>query len=108
NMSMFTGLPPRDHGATWAAFSEPETTPLRDLVARSFTPREPERMLAARLRTAGYRTYGFSPNPWVSRNKGFAEGFDAFFELWREEEQAAALGPLLAQDAPRSTSEVTV
>lgn len=108
HMSMFTGLAPRDHGATWAAFSEPETTPLRDLVARSFTPREPGRLLAARLRAAGYRTYGFSPNPWISRNKGFAEGFDAFFELWREEEQAAALGSLPGQDAPRSTSEVTV
>jgi arylsulfatase A-like enzyme len=88
HMSMFTGLAPRDHGATWAAFSEPGLTS-RKLVELGFTPAEPERMLAARLRAAGYRTYGFSPNPWVSRNHGFAEGFDEFTELWRKEELAS-------------------
>ncbi|MEQ1895592.1 MAG: sulfatase-like hydrolase/transferase, partial [Planctomycetota bacterium] len=62
HMSMFSGLSPRDHGATWAAFSEPESAPLRELVARTFTPGEPERMLAARLGAAGYRCLGFSPN----------------------------------------------
>lgn len=108
HMSMFTGLPPRDHGATWAAFSEPETAALRELVGRSFTPREPERMLAARLRAEGYRTYGFSPNPWIARNKGFAEGFDAFFELWRAEEREAALGRPAANDFEQSASGAAV
>jgi arylsulfatase A-like enzyme len=60
----------------------------RKLVELGFTPAEPERMLAARLRAAGYRTHGFSPNPWVSRNHGFAEGFDAFTELWRKDDEA--------------------
>ncbi len=87
HMSMFTGLPPRDHGATWAAFSEPETATTHEMLARSFTPGEPERMLAARLKAAGYRTHGFSPNPWVSSSHGFAEGFDEFVELWRKEDE---------------------
>jgi arylsulfatase A-like enzyme len=95
HMSMFSGLPPRDHGATWAAFSEPESAPLRELVARTFAPGEPERMLAARLRAAGYATLAFSPNPWVAKTKGLGEGFDEFHELWREEERAA-----LARGAP--------
>lgn len=88
HMSMFSGLPPRDHGATWAAFSEPESAPLRELVARTFAPGAPERMLAAQLGQAGYETLGFSPNPWVAKSKGLATGFDAFHELWRAEERA--------------------
>lgn len=92
HMSMFTGLPPRDHGATWAAFSEPGKTS-RKLVEFGFAPAEPERMLGARLRAAGYRAYGFSPNPWVSRNHGFAEGFEGFTELWRKEEQSSTPSP---------------
>lgn len=95
HMSMFSGLPPRDHGATWAAFSEPESAPLRELVARAIVPAEPERLLAARLRAAGYATFGFSPNPWVAKSKGLGEGFDQFHELWRAEERAA-----LAHGAP--------
>ena len=98
HMSMFTGLPPRDHGATWAAFSEPGDRDRHDrggaessrkLVEFGFAPAEPERMLGARLRAAGYRAYGFSPNPWVSRNHGFAEGFEGFAELWRKEERSS-------------------
>ena len=98
HMSMFSGLLPRDHGATWAAFSEPESAPLRDLVAREFAPADPARMLGARLAAAGYQCLGFSPNPWVARGKGFAQGFEAFHELWREEERAA-LAPEGALDA---------
>jgi len=92
HMSMFTGLPPRDHGATWAAFSEPGKTS-RKLVEFGFAPAEPERMLGARLRAAGYRAYGFSPNPWVSRNHGFAEGFEGFTELWRKSEEDSPPSP---------------
>lgn len=98
HMSMFSGLLPRDHGATWAAFSEPESAPLRELVAREFAPADPGRMLGARLAAAGYRCLGFSPNPWVARGKGFAQGFEVFHELWREEERAA-LAPPGASDA---------
>jgi arylsulfatase A-like enzyme len=108
HMSMFTGLVPRDHGASWAAFSEPETATVGELVDRAFTPSEPERMLAARLRAAGYRSYGFSPNPWISRNKGFAEGFDEFFELWREEEREAALGRKPAGPLEKSPTRAAV
>jgi len=103
HMSMFTGLPPRDHGASWAAFSEPGKTS-RELVELAFTPAEPERMLATRLRTAGYRTYGFSPNPWVSRNHGFAEGFEEFTELWRKEKGAERLQVVKRLQGPRKTA----
>jgi len=102
HMSMFSGLLPRDHGATWAAFSEPESAPLRELVAREFAPADPERMLGARLTAAGYQCFGFSPNPWVARSKGFAQGFAAFHELWRDEERAA-FAPATPADALEAT-----
>lgn len=102
HMSMFSGLLPRDHGATWAAFSEPESAPLRELVAREFAPADPGRMLGARLAAAGYQCLGFSPNPWVARSKGFAQGFAAFHELWRDEERAA-FAPVEPADALSAT-----
>lgn len=106
--SMFSGLPPRDHGATWAAFSEPETAPLRELVARELAPARPERMLAARLAAEGYRCVGFSPNPWVARSKGLALGFDEFHELWRDEERAAFDQPKPADALAATLSGATV
>jgi arylsulfatase A-like enzyme len=108
HMSMFSGLPPRDHGATWAAFSEPAEAPLRELVARAFEPGEPERMLAARLGAAGYETHGFSPNPWVARSKGLATGFDEFHELWRAEERAAFAADVPSDALSSSLSGVTM
>ncbi len=108
HMSIFTGLPPRDHGATWAAFDGEGIASVRELVTRAFTPREPARMLAARLRDSGYATHGFSPNPWVSRNKGFAEGFDTFLELWRDEDHRRALGREPRDEFERSTSGAVV
>ena len=108
HMSMFSGLPPRDHGATWAAFSEPAEAPLRELVARAFEPGEPGRMLAARLGAAGYETLGFSPNPWVAKSKGLATGFDAFHELWRAEERSAMARGEPTDALASSLSGVTV
>jgi arylsulfatase len=61
--SLFTGLHAVSHGAT----SEHP---------RLMVAAEP---LAAKVRSAGYRTAAFSTNAWVSPEYGFAAGFDAFF-----------------------------
>jgi len=39
--------------------------------------------LAERLSDAGYRTGAVVHNPWVSRERGFAQGFEDFVEVWR-------------------------
>jgi arylsulfatase A-like enzyme len=65
--SLFTGQYPSVHRAT------------------SETNRLPSRMetLAEVLRRAGYRTGAFVSNPWVSQERGFAQGFENFQEVWR-------------------------
>jgi arylsulfatase A-like enzyme len=65
--SLFTGQYPSVHQAT------------------SETNRLPSRMetLAEVLRRAGYRTGAFVSNPWVSAERGFAQGFESFQEVWR-------------------------
>jgi len=87
HMSMFTGLLPGEHGATWKAFAEPADAPLSDVFGRSLEPSDPERMLAQQLRRRGYHTAGFSSNAWVANRTGFEHGFDAFYEVWQERER---------------------
>jgi arylsulfatase A-like enzyme len=60
--SLFTGLLPSQHGVDWAHTRAP---------ARLV-------MLAERLSAAGWQTFGYSENPWVSRPFGTAQGFDDF------------------------------
>jgi arylsulfatase A-like enzyme len=38
------------------------------------------------LRQLGYRTAAFSSNAWVARRTGFGEGFDAFYEMWQQDD----------------------
>lgn len=83
HMSIFTGQLPSQHGATWAAFSEPGWTSLTDILHGSFTPVEPDRMLTLRLHERGYTTVGFSNNPWISNRTGFQRGFDFLYPAWR-------------------------
>lgn len=64
--SMFTGMYPSQHGMNRA---------------NRTVPREP-RLLAERLRDAGYRTAGFSANPYVGRMYEFNRGFEVFQEFW--------------------------
>ena len=40
--------------------------------------------LAETLRDAGYRTVGYTANPWVSTTYNFQQGFDTFGETWRK------------------------
>ncbi len=84
HMSMFTGLLPGQHGATWEAFSEPRDMSVQEMLSRRFRPADPKRMLTSRLKAAGYRTWGISSNPWVGTRTGFSEGFDTFTEVWRQ------------------------
>ena len=83
HMSMFTGLPPGRHGATWRAYSEPPHMSLVQLLSKSFAMKTPERALATRLKNAGYQTMAFTSNPWVGGRTGMAAGFESFEEVWR-------------------------
>ena len=83
HMSIFTGMLPGEHGASWQAFSQPAEMSIETLRARRFQPKNPKRMLASLLKENGYRTWGFSSNPWVGERTGFATGFDTFIEIWR-------------------------
>jgi arylsulfatase A-like enzyme len=85
HMSMFTGLLPGQHGATWRAFATPEDMTLGDLLDKSFTFADPARLLPERLRQLGYHTVGFSSNAWVARRTGFDHGFESFYEMWQED-----------------------
>jgi choline-sulfatase len=66
--SMFTGKYPSEHGVT-----------------NGFADRRPvlpadETTLPERLSEAGYRTAGFSNNPWVGQLSGLDRGFDEYVE----------------------------
>ena len=40
--------------------------------------------LAETLRAAGYRTVGYTANPWIGAGYNFQQGFDTYGEVWRE------------------------
>jgi len=65
--SLLTGEYPSDHHAT------SETNML---------PRAAD-TLPERLRRVGYKTAAFVSNAWVSRRRGFAQGFHSYNESWR-------------------------
>ncbi|MFW6152735.1 MAG: sulfatase [Halobacteriota archaeon] len=66
--SLFTGMAPTEHGVTNWFVDRPNGLP-EDL--------EP---LASTLASRGYRTAGFSNNPWVGSLSGLDRGFDEFVE----------------------------
>ncbi len=84
HMSMFTGLTPGQHGATWEAFGTPADLSLEDILNRSFTLEDPDVLLPRRLRKLGYSTVGFTNNAWISQRTSFGDGFDVFYEMWKE------------------------
>ncbi len=65
--SIFTGLHPSFHGCTERH--------------KRLDPLVPT--LPKMLKDSGYHTAGFSNNSWISRAFGFANGFDAFYNLWQ-------------------------
>ncbi len=40
--------------------------------------------LAETLRAAGYRTIGYTANPWIGKGYNFNQGFDTYVETWRD------------------------
>jgi arylsulfatase A-like enzyme len=64
--SMFTGLYPSQHEADW----------------RNMYLDEEYLTLAEHLSEFGYQTVGLTENPWVSKNRGLAQGFKDFYELY--------------------------
>lgn len=78
--SMFTGQFPSEHGVT-SGFSD----------RMNRVPAETQ-TLAERLSEQGYRTAGFSNNPWVGRLSGLNRGFDEYVEWDLEISQSTTDG----------------
>lgn len=82
HMSMFTGMLPGEHRATWAAMDDPQPVDFVEILRRPFHPPFAKRMLAVLLAQQGYDAVGISCNPWVSKRTGLDRGFDAFYPVW--------------------------
>ena len=65
--SLFSGLLPHSHGATFEHMRLDDAVPT----------------LASVLAAHGYQTAGFSANPYVTTTTGMARGFASFVDLWR-------------------------
>ncbi|MFX0198864.1 MAG: sulfatase [Candidatus Hodarchaeota archaeon] len=74
--SIFTGLYQSQHRADWE----------HPYLDNTFLT------LAEYLRNLGYRTVGLTENPFVSRNRGLAQGFDDFYEMYVYRIKAVGLG----------------
>jgi arylsulfatase A-like enzyme len=86
--ALFTGLYPSQTGAT----SETDHLP------------DSNTTLATVLQAASYDTSAFVCNAWVSKERGFAKGFDQFYEMWRSENyRQAPQGPGRAESAAVNT-----
>jgi arylsulfatase A-like enzyme len=66
--SLFTGRYPSAHGTDCGSLRLPDQ----------------EVTLAEILRDAGYRTAGYTANPWLGATYNFQQGFDTWGETWRE------------------------
>jgi len=66
--SILTGLYPHSHGVS----------------AKNLNLRAEYRTLAEYLGEAGYRTRGFSCNPWVGYFSGLDQGFEKVEDIWRD------------------------
>lgn len=74
--SMFTGLYPLTHGVI---------PPNSREKAQENNTRLPDGLvtLAEVFKGNAYKTFGFSPNPWISQEFGFDQGFDSFWHKSR-------------------------
>jgi arylsulfatase A-like enzyme len=66
--SLFTGRYPSAHRTDCGSLRLPDA----------------EVTLAEVLRDAGYRTAGYTANPWLGKTYNFQQGFDTWGETWRE------------------------
>jgi arylsulfatase A-like enzyme len=70
--SMFTGFYPATHG--WMPPN------LRDQAKKMAVKLDPQlETLAEVFRSKGYATVGVSPNPWITQEFGFDQGFETFY-----------------------------
>jgi arylsulfatase A-like enzyme len=75
--SMFTGLYPASHG-----MMPPND---RDLAKKGYAKLSSQHVtLAEILKGNGYRTAAVSPNPWVTKEFGYDQGFDEYYYLHRK------------------------
>jgi arylsulfatase A-like enzyme len=75
--SMLTGLYPSSHG-----MMPPNN---RDVALQDSTRLSQDlHTLPEILKSAGYVTAGVSPNPWINKPFGYAQGFDDFYFIARE------------------------
>jgi len=88
--TILTGLYPTEAGAT----SETNHLPT-SLVT-----------LAERFQTAGYSTGAVVCNTWVSGERGFAQGFTDYEEMWRAANRPGPLAPPEAHDHPAADRAV--
>jgi arylsulfatase len=79
--SIMTSLYPRDHAVTHGLV-ETETIIEQEVLSDTLTT------LAELLRGAGFRTFGVSTTAHLTREQGFAQGFDRFAYLRFEDAQA--------------------
>ncbi len=85
HVSMFTGLCPSQHGLT-----EDNILFGKNIYGLSKKHTFPH-FLPTILKKEGYKTVGFSNNPWVSRNFGFDKGFDFFYESWKNGKKSSVV-----------------
>ena len=71
--SLFTGRYPSTHHTDCGSLRLPDS----------------ETTLAEVLQGAGYRTIGYTANPWLGRTYNFQQGFDTYGETWREVGEAS-------------------
>src|SRR5437899_4009566 len=78
--SIMTGLYPSSHKTVTASVPFPETMTGHPTTAAIVTDILPAAVttLAEGLHDAGYRTLGYTANPFLSEAFGFAQGFDLF------------------------------
>ena len=75
--SMFTGLYPTSHGMV----PPNDRTLAKKGLVRLNSSLE---TLPEKLKGLGYQTAGVSPNPWITKQFGYAQGFDEFHFIARE------------------------
>jgi choline-sulfatase len=81
HVSLFTGMFPSEHGVT-------NVFPNSDSRLSGGV-----RTLAEKLKADGYRTAGFSNNPWVGQTSGLDRGFDDYIE-WNLEIRHETVGQI--------------
>jgi arylsulfatase A-like enzyme len=94
--TMFTGLYPATHG--WMPPN------LRDQAKRMAVKLDPQLdTLAEIFKSKGYTTIGISPNPWITQEFGYDQGFDKFYVRERMvAEEIVKIGSKLISEASKN------